>query len=328
MKSVKAICLLAVLALAAGTLSAQPPPPDAKPQLANALQAIVHDSVITRGEVELLTLQTSEIAQRQYRDNPELLQKEIGKQMGENIKTLTEKELILHEFKTAGYSLPESVIDELVQERIKAEFGDRATLTKTLESRGLTYERFRQQVRDRFIVEQLRLKNVSSEIIISPHKVETFYLAHRDEYKIEDQVKLRMIVRNKLADDPQNRVKLFIEELLSKLDKGDSFTELATLYSEGSQRKDGGDWGWVERSVLRPKLAEVAFSLKPGQHSGVIEESDGYYLMLVEDTRPSHFRPLNEVRDSIEKTLLVDEQKRVQHEWIERLRKKTFVRLY
>ena len=37
---------------------------------------------------------------------------------------------------------------------------------------------------------------------------------------------------------------------------------MAGVYSQGAQRSQGGDWGWVERSVLRKELAETAFSLK------------------------------------------------------------------
>jgi hypothetical protein len=74
----------------------------------------------------------------------------------------------------------------------------------------------------------------------------------------------------------------------------------------------------------------VAFSLEAGEMSGVIEipEALAFYLMLVEDKRTSHVRPLSEVRDEIERTMLTAERARLQKLWIERLRKKTFVRYF
>jgi len=74
------------------------------------------------------------------------------------------------------------------------------TFTKSLQEEGLTLEKFRQQMREQFIVEQMRIKNISGEIIISPHKVESYYLGHRDDFKVEDRVKLRTIILNKSAD--------------------------------------------------------------------------------------------------------------------------------
>ncbi len=298
-------------------------------ELANGIKGVVDDSVVTYEEVHSLTAQTADVLVRQYRSEPSTLEKKMNDLLEENLEKLMERQLILHEFKTAGYNLPESVIDELVQERIRTDFGDRATLTKTLEARGMTYEKFRQQVRERFIVEQLRLKNISSEkIIISPHKIETYYKAHQDDFKVEDEVKLRMIVLNKTSEESAPQVRKLAEEILAKLKEGASFSEMASIYSQGSQRKEGGDWGWVERSVLRKELAEAAFCLKKGERSGVVENSESCYLMLVEDVRPAHSKPLAEVRESIEKNLLLEERNRLEKQWIERLRKKTFVRYF
>ena len=173
----------------------------AQAELANAIQAVIHDAVVTYFEVELLTDQTSDVLVRQYRSQPEVLNQKRSEMRAENLEKLMQNQLILHNFKTAGYSLPESVIDDLVQDRIRTEFGDRASMTKYLEARGLTYEKFRRQVRERFIIQQLRLKNIAQEIVISPYKVETYYTNHREEFKVEDQVKLRMIVLNKSRDE-------------------------------------------------------------------------------------------------------------------------------
>ncbi len=72
--------------------------------------------------------------------------------------------LIMHEFKTAGYSLPESVLDDLVQETVKNEYGDRATLTESLRDRGVTFAEFREQIREKFITEKLRAQSSLTNI--------------------------------------------------------------------------------------------------------------------------------------------------------------------
>jgi parvulin-like peptidyl-prolyl isomerase len=115
---------------------------------------------------------------------------------------------------------------------------------------------------------------------------------------------------------------------LGKIKEGAAFQEMAAVYSQGSQRGQGGDWGWIERSVLRKELADVAFTLKPGQVSDVVETPEACYLMLVEQTRAAHVRPLAEVRGDIEKTLRTQEQARIQKQWIDSLKKKTFIRYF
>jgi hypothetical protein len=43
----------------------------------------------------------------------------------------------------------EDVIDDMVQKRIQSEFGGRTAFIKMLKARGMTYERFRQQVKQK-----------------------------------------------------------------------------------------------------------------------------------------------------------------------------------
>ena len=60
----------------------------------------------------------------------------------------------------------------------------------------------------------------------------------------------------------------------------------------------------------------------------MVETPEACYLMLVEQTRPTHVKPLSEVRDDIETTLLTQEQKQLEQKWIEQLKKKAFIRLF
>jgi parvulin-like peptidyl-prolyl isomerase len=199
-------------------------------------------------------------------------------------------------------------------------------MIKSLAAEGVTYEKYRQQVRDEIIIQALRAKNVSQEILISPHKVEEYYLAHRDEpeYKVEDQVKLRIIILNKTSDANAPVAQKMGEEILARLDAGVSFEEMSK--EQGQERS--GDKGWVGKTVLRKELTDAAFALKPGQHSGVIDTPEACYLLFVEGARPAHTKPLSEVRDEIEGNLLLAEQKRLEQQWVDRLKKKTFVRYY
>lgn len=296
-------------------------------QLINGISAVVHNKVITRGEVESDVLLLADEYRRLYGRQPEVYNQKIEAAFKDSLNRSLEFQLMLRDFESAGYNMPESVIDEVVQEEMKP-FGDRAKLTQTLQARGITYEKWRQQVRERFLVRQLRLKNVYSETIISPYKIETYYNQHKDDYKVEEQVKLRMITLNKTSDEEATAAAELAKEIVSKLKAGAAFSEMASIYSQGAQRNQGGDWGWADRTVLRKELAEVAFSLKPGELSEVIETPQALFIMLVEDKRTGHNKPIAEVREQIEETLLKLERDRLHAKYIEKLKQKTFVRQF
>ena len=101
---------------------------------------------------------------------------------------------------------------------------------------------------------------------------------------------------------------------------------MADVYSNG--RNPGGDWGWADRTELRKELVDAAFALNAGEISGVVETPEACFLILVEEKRPAHLKALGEVRDEIERNMLTQERDRLQKKWIERLKKKTFVRHY
>jgi len=297
-------------------------------ELVDAIKAVVNNGVVTYAEVEEFAAPAAQALRQEYAGQPDLFRQKLGDVINDGQEQLVERQLILHDFDVEGYKLPDTVVDELVQERIRERFGDRITLMKTLQAQGQTYEKFRREVRNQYIVAALRAKSISPEkIIISPYKVETYYLGHQDDFKIEDEVKLRMIVLNKTSSDDTNTVRL-AGEILAQIKEGATFQEMASVYSQDSQRSQGGDRGWVERSILRKELADVAFALKPGQVSEVIEMPEACYLMLVEQARPAHVKPLNEVRDDVELTLRTQSQKQLEQQWIAQLKKKTYWRLY
>lgn len=300
----------------------------ATPELVNGIVAIVNETIITEKEARQFIEPAIIALERQ----PGLTRQSYNERAMEiykdGLSQLIERQLTLDDFKAAGYSFPDSIIEDFVQDRIRERYGDRVKLIKTLEAQNMTYDQFRTDIRDQFIVEQMNLKNIASAVIISPFKIETYYKEHQDHFKLPDQVRLRMIeLRKRDGGDPE-AVRRLAREIEAKLAAGAKFTEMATVYSDGSQKRDGGDLGWVNRSVLRKEFADATASLKPAQRTGVIDLADACFLLQVEEVKAAQVRPVSEVRDEIEKTLLNQERARLQKKYVERLKKKSFVRFF
>lgn len=297
-------------------------------KVTDGIKAIVNDTVITYSQVQMFIGPALPTLQAQYAAQPQLFQQKANDLFRDGLEQLVERQLILRDFDVEGYRMPDSVVDEEVQKRIRDDYyGSRITLMKTLQARGMTFDQWRKELREQYIVSALRSKNVGQEIVISPYAVETYYLAHTNDFKMEDQIKLRMIVLNKSSPDDTNTVKR-AGEILAEIKGGAKFVDMAATYSQGSQQHQQGDWGWVDRSVLRKDLAEAAFALKPGQVSDPIDAPDAVYLMLVEQVHVAHVRPLNEVRGDIEKAIRAGEQARLEKQWIDSLKEKTFIRIF
>ena len=324
--------MVAVIAVAVGLGGLWPAVgwAQSRPTLVNAIVAIVNAKVITRMGIESAIIADEELLIRQYGRQPEVLAEKREALRRDALELLVENELILHEFEvqaaTSGFKFPENVIEEYIKTTIRRRYGDRLHLIRSLQASGRTYESYRQQVRKDFIIRSMTGQNVSSGILISPFKIENYYASHQDLFQVGDQIKLRMIVLAHKPDRGPEATKTLAAEILAKLESGTPFAEMASLYSDGSQRSEGGDWGWIEKSVLRADLAEAAFALKPGERSGILEKPEGCFIMRVDETRAAHVRPLAEARDEIEKTLRSLEEQRLRKEWLDRLKIKSFIK--
>src|SRR6267143_1855193 len=125
--------LLAGILIGAPTLGA-------RAELANRIAAIVSDSIITSQQVELFIGQAAMGVQDQYGNRPELYQKQMLALMNNGLETLVQYRLILHDFDTLQGKVPESIIDQIVQDRIQERYSDRVQFTKMLQKEGMTKE--------------------------------------------------------------------------------------------------------------------------------------------------------------------------------------------
>ena len=294
-------------------------------ELVDVILALVNDSPITLQELQKFTKEDELFLADKFRDQPEKLRKEIVRMRENSLDILVNRDVILADSKES-IKVPEAIIDEVVSERIKDHWKDRVELDKRLRLEGMTMEQLKKQERDRLIVEQMRLKNIP-EAIISPLKVVTYYKAHQDDFKVEDEVKLRMIFLSKEPKDKVEATRRRAAEILSQINTGASFEEMAKTYSEGSLRDQGGETGWEEISIVDKAIGAELTKLKVGEHSGVVDTEQGYYILLLEDRHPAHVKPLKDVRAQIETILSSKETDRLQKEWIGRLKKKTFVNM-
>jgi parvulin-like peptidyl-prolyl isomerase len=319
--------LLIALTLAALAQSARAQP---QTELVNGVAAIVNGKAITIKEIRRLMADDQDKLEIRFARQPELLQRNLKALMAESVEILVERRLILDEFAKAGYN--QHALDTLIETRINRDirntYGDMLTLKKTLQTRGITYEEYRQSWRERTIVEAMREHFVPRDPVISPSKIETYYREHQDRFQMKDQAKLRIITLTKKPGDDADSVRKRAREIVGKLDEGAPFDGMAKIYSQDTQAASGGDRGWIDKSVLRSELTDIAFSLKPGQRSDVIDTPEACYILLVEDLKSAHVRPLSDVRDEIEVTLKGEEQRRLHLQWIKRLKEKSHIQYF
>jgi parvulin-like peptidyl-prolyl isomerase len=318
------------LATALLALSVVPLPAQQEQRMVDGIAAVVNSNVITYGQVRELLMFRQRSLNETYQGDE--LKAKMKESQDAALKDLVDRQLIIDSFKEQGFSIPEYVIEDRLQNLIREEFGgDRTAFVRTLRAQGFSLSRFREIERDKIIVQAMRQRAVRSDFVISPDKVEAYYRRNIAEYSTPEEIRLSMIVLRVEEDgsgDPAAAKRSMAEEIRGKLAEGADFAGMAQMYSEDSTAEAGGDWGWIDRKTLNEELNRVAFSLQPGQLSRVVQLGDSLYIMRVEARKAAVTKPLAELREEISKKLFEEERIRLQEQWVKTLREKAYVKVY
>ena len=136
--------------------------------------------------------------------------------------------------------------------------------------------------KDRLYAQKMR-SQIAGDIQITPSEVRNFYRTLNEEEipLVNSKIQLFQIVKYPEADQEAIlEVKNRLLELRKRVLDGESFRTLAILYSEdpGTAPK-GGEMGLMTKAELVPEFANVAFSLKEGVVSKIVETEFGFHII-------------------------------------------------
>ena len=146
----------------------------------------------------------------------------------------------------------------------------------------------REQTRDDFLAEEMQRKLTQGLNVINQEIKDYFYSIPTDslpliatEYEVAHIVKIPVI-----SEEERIAIKERLNGFRERALKGENFSTFARMYSEdpGSASK-GGDIGFTERGDLYPEFETVAYALKPGEISPVVETEAGFHIIRMLDRR-------------------------------------------
>jgi len=150
------------------------------------------------------------------------------------------------------------------------------------------------EIRRMMAIDALLEETLKGKSEVSDAEVQQYYKENQRQFTEPREVRIHHLFVN---SEP------VLQEVRSKLAKGESFEKLASQYNIDLTRDDGGDLGFVKRGQLSPAFAqfeEVAFSLRnPGDISDVVKTPLGYHILKLEDKRGTVLRPFDQVKESI-----------------------------
>jgi parvulin-like peptidyl-prolyl isomerase len=124
----------------------------------------------------------------------------------------------------------------------------------------------------------------------------------------------------------KEELRLKAQAILQRIRAGEPFEALANEFATGPART-GGDIGYVEKGSISLAIEEVAFSLKPGEISDVIETPQGFYIIRALDRRGGGSLTVKATREDVEERIYRDKVEKKFAEWMVEKRQKAHIEI-
>lgn len=232
------------------------------------------------------------------------------------------EELVMQYARNEHMSIPESDIDAwMIAENKKRPPGDK--LQDAAVRSGLSEQELRDSVRRRLTREKV-FQRIGS-YVAEPTAAQIDELRKKFPYAITtgtEEVRISQIAinaRDKASSAVLMRARSRAEQALLKLRGGASFAAVAKEYSQDTASKNrDGDLGYFIKGKLYPTFEEVAFRLKPGEISNVVETPVGFHIIKVTERWP----------DNAHSTYMDMQKRKAFEDWRQKTWKEAKVQVY
>jgi len=297
-------------------------------QILDGIAAVVNDDIITISEVrEAMAFEVEQLRQR-YRG--EMLQEKTRELYQNTLQPLIDLQLQLAQAKKLNLQASEEDVN-FHMERLKEDnrLSD-AQLQDMLQSRGMTMESYRKQIRESLLVSKVVNAEVRSRLVILETELQEAYEQRQSQYRVAGELTVSHIlflVPEGAAAEPEKRVKAKAAEVLQQLRDGRDFAALAREYSEGPSAERDGLLGTFRTGELLPGFEEAVAGLQPGDISDLVRTQVGWHIIRLESRKAGGHQPFEEVREELRSELSRTKTEKKYMEWLESLRQQSYIKI-
>jgi len=223
------------------------------------------------------------------------------------------KKVLLAKAKADGITVSPEKVEETITE-IKANVPEGQTFEAVMAQAGLTEEKLKNEITDSLIIEELVGPIMTNDFVLTEADYNTFVEENKDKLAVPPSVQASHILIAVDKDDtPEMKAekKVKIVAIKKQLDEGTAtFEELATEKSDcPSGKRAGGDLGKFSKGQMVPEFETVAYGLKDGEVSDIVETQFGYHIIKKTATFDAGMPPKEDIEKMAKKQISMEKFK-------------------
>lgn len=330
-------------------------------QVVEEIVARVNSQIITRSEFLRSKDQLKDDVKQQDPNNADKLFAEREKDI---LRDLIDQQLLLEKGKDLAITGDTDLVKRLDQMRKDMKLETMEELEKAATAQGISYEDFKQNMRNQIVTQKVIGEEVGSHLSITKDDEGKFYEEHKNEMEQPESIRLSeiLIAPEKPADKPsadkpaenavadsnaasganalnQDAVKQAADtaalaaaeakanDLLKQIRGGASFEDVAKKNSSGPSAAQGGDLGVFKRGTLAKELEDRTFAMKSGEVTDVIRTKQGYVILKVTNHQMAGIPPLKDIEPKIQDALYYEKLQPALRAYLTKLREDAYIKV-
>jgi len=273
--------LLAVLACTSGQAAAQAP--GKRIILLDRIVAVVNEDVITRRDLDDRMRVVSVQLREQGTPAPptDVLEKQVLDRM---IYTRVQLQFA----KETGLRVDDGQLDSAIARIAENNKITPAKLRETLEKDGVSFAKFREDIRDEIVMSRLREREVDNKITVAESEIDNLLNALKSQDGKTEEFDLSHIlvrVPEQASPEQLSDRRARAEKALAQIKAGTDFRQVAASFSDAPDAVQGGAMGWRELARLPSIFAETVKAMSPGEVSAILRSPNGMHIVRLNGRR-------------------------------------------
>jgi peptidyl-prolyl cis-trans isomerase SurA len=321
-------------------------------QVVEEIVTRVNGQIITRSEYQRSKDQLRDDVKQQDPANADKLYAEREKDV---LRDLVDQQLLLEKGKDLGITGDTELIKRLDSMRKDMKLETMEELEKAATAQGISYEDFKQNLRNQIITQKVIGEEVGSHLSISKEEEQQFYDEHKSELEQPESIRLSEILiapQKPAADksapasgggdaktpdaagDPAKQAaesaalaaaEAKADDVLKQIHAGANFDDMAKKFSDGPSAAQGGDLGAFKRGTLAKELEDRTFAMKSGDVTDVIRTKQGYVILKVTNHQVAGIPSMKDVEPKLQDALYMQKLQPALRAYLTKLREDAYI---
>jgi peptidyl-prolyl cis-trans isomerase SurA len=314
----------------------------------------VVEEIVARVNSQIVTLSEFQRSKDQLKDDvkqqdPNNADKAFADREKDILRDLIDQQLLLEKGKDLDITGDTDLIKRLDQMRKEMKLETMEELEKAATAQGISYEDFKQNMRNQIITQKVIGEEVGSHLTIPKDEEQKFYDEHKNEMERPEAIRLSEILiapqlpaaaKPAAAGDSAGAdaaktpeadaaalaaAEAKANDVLKQIRAGASFDDMAKKYSEGPSAAQGGDLGMFKRGTLAKELEDKTFAMKAGEITDVVRTKPGYIILKVTDHQTAGIPTMKEIEPKIMDALYMEKLQPALRAYLTKLREDAYI---